>query len=333
MTHAKTKLAGRVLALLLCLCGLFCRLDGGEALALGGTLKLPSKLETIEAYAFYGDSSLDKVVIPDGTKAIGAYAFADSTLLTIQIPASVKSIGKGAFTRIVTIAAPAGSYAQKYAQSNGLWWCDSVPVLPEPSAFFRGAVTFKTEDWSLPGYGMVKNAEFKYSDFSLVLEYIDCITDHYPFKYDTSVKTNPGSNNTSWDFFSMGYFFSFEGIQTPGTVAPPHYDSAYRNKYPVCVDVGVYPGNDRVILSIYYGKGVSFRNDGYKASQAPSAASPTPTPGSGDFCYYCGNTHRIECDRCKGSGMIKEYNRTYGFWENVDCPNCTLGRVPCPHCT
>lgn len=39
--------------------------------AKAGVLKLPANLERIEAHAFYGDNSLDEVIIPDKVEYIG----------------------------------------------------------------------------------------------------------------------------------------------------------------------------------------------------------------------------------------------------------------------
>ena len=338
MYNAKTGLTVRVLALALCLCAVFGQL-GGAAFA-DGTLTLPKKLKTIEAYAFYGDKALDAVVIPNGTKTIGDYAFANSSVTTIRIPDSVKSIGANAFkgTR-VTIQASAGSYAQKYAAGKGLAWRDTAPVLPEPGAFFRNRVSFKTEDWNLLHYGMIASASFQYTDLKLAREYTSCIEKNYPFTLAKYVKTGNGGYNESWDFYSESYFFRYDGSAALGGVYVPQLDEVYRDKYPVCVNLDIYPGGNQVVFSIYYDNGVSFRDDGYRSAKAPSTPDPAPSPGGGDFCYTCGNTRRVECGNCHGRGQIQEYvtHTIFGKQERVlewvDCPRCSLGYIPCPSCS
>lgn len=74
-------------------------------------------------YTFSNCQSLESIVIPDGVEEIGNEAFSDCTnLKQITIPASVTYIGKDVFVDCgeVTIIGEAGSYAQTYAQNNGI---------------------------------------------------------------------------------------------------------------------------------------------------------------------------------------------------------------------
>ena len=52
-------------------------------------MTLSVALKVIQAEAFCGDTSLDKVVLPDGIKRIESRAFADSTLTEINLPDSL----------------------------------------------------------------------------------------------------------------------------------------------------------------------------------------------------------------------------------------------------
>ena len=95
---------------------------GGEAFA--DTLTLPAELQTIEEEAFYGDTSLDEVVIPEGTTTIGQRAFADSGLKRIDIPDTVTAIADNAFdgTEDLTVHATPRTYAAEYAKNHGIHW-------------------------------------------------------------------------------------------------------------------------------------------------------------------------------------------------------------------
>lgn len=43
-------------------------------------IKLPASLQIIDQKAFYGDTSISKVIVPDGTTEIHSLAFANSSL-------------------------------------------------------------------------------------------------------------------------------------------------------------------------------------------------------------------------------------------------------------
>ena len=93
------------------------------------TLTLPAALREIGEEAFYGDASLDEVVIPDGTETIGPRAFADSGLKRILIPDSVNGIADDAFAGLpedFTIWAAKYSYACEHALSHGYLWHDTT---------------------------------------------------------------------------------------------------------------------------------------------------------------------------------------------------------------
>ena len=81
---------------------------------------IPKGVKTIERF-FTDCINLKRVVISEGVKGIGSVAFSGCTALEeISIPNSVTSIDCGAFYRCpnVTIHAPAGSYAERYAKES-----------------------------------------------------------------------------------------------------------------------------------------------------------------------------------------------------------------------
>lgn len=84
-------------------------------------LELPADLTTIADEAFYNDKSLDVVILPEGTKAIWARAFANSSLTEIYLPGSVNSIANDAFagSSLERVSAPYNCYAYKWALNRG----------------------------------------------------------------------------------------------------------------------------------------------------------------------------------------------------------------------
>ena len=91
------------------------------AAACADTLTLPASLTVIEEEAFFGNTSLDEVVLPEGLTEIRADAFAGSSLSSINLPSTLTSIADGALPApgTVTVTATEGSWAYKWALENG----------------------------------------------------------------------------------------------------------------------------------------------------------------------------------------------------------------------
>ncbi|WP_026666801.1 CapA family protein [Butyrivibrio sp. AE2005] len=86
-------------------------------------IDVPQSVRIIDASAFSTCDNLESVRIADGCTHIGYRAFGNcKKLKDIFIPASVKQIGDEAFVNCetLTIHAPRGSYADKYAKNNGI---------------------------------------------------------------------------------------------------------------------------------------------------------------------------------------------------------------------
>ena len=94
---------------------------------LADTLRLPGSLKKIEEEAFYGDTSLDEVEIPDGVQEIGSRAFAESGVTRISIPDSVVAIADDAFENAsdVTVFSSNSSFAHEYADLHGIPWINT----------------------------------------------------------------------------------------------------------------------------------------------------------------------------------------------------------------
>lgn len=134
---------GRILSLSLLLC-LLLSLLGAPALA-DDVLRIPTGTTAIEAEAFFGDTSLGEVVLPEGIKTIGANAFACSSVTKINLPKSLVSIDNTALPTpgTVEVTASAGSDAYTWAVGKGYIVPGSVPVNAStfPDVYFRNYVT------------------------------------------------------------------------------------------------------------------------------------------------------------------------------------------------
>ncbi|MBQ3703975.1 MAG: leucine-rich repeat domain-containing protein [Oscillospiraceae bacterium] len=116
-------------------------------------LKMPADLEIIEEDAFYGSSSIDKVVLSDKVKEIRAGAFANSTLSEINLPESITFIDETAFDGCSSVIARTypGSYAEGYAKEHENLENHTAPttIYTETTVNADGSIsTKKLETWT-----------------------------------------------------------------------------------------------------------------------------------------------------------------------------------------
>ena len=85
------------------------------------TLTMPAALNVIGERAFFGSTSIDRVVLPEGVTEIRSKAFAQSSITAINLPASLTYIAEDAFSGVtgLTVNAPADSYGYAWAQAHG----------------------------------------------------------------------------------------------------------------------------------------------------------------------------------------------------------------------
>ena len=86
-------------------------------------IQLSTSLKEISANAFEGCTFLNDLVIPYGVISIGDEAFKNCTsLINVSIPKNVTTISSNAFSYPgdVTVYGVAGSYAEEYANDNGM---------------------------------------------------------------------------------------------------------------------------------------------------------------------------------------------------------------------
>ena len=94
--------------------------------ALADAKILPSNLLVIETEAFFGDSSIDEIMIPEGAENIGDKAFAYSGLKQIYIPDSITSISANAFLdcKDLIIYCSSDSFVRSFADECKIAWTD-----------------------------------------------------------------------------------------------------------------------------------------------------------------------------------------------------------------
>ena len=94
------------------------------------TLTLPAALRVIEEEAFAGNTSIGRVVIPEGATTIESRAFADSSLAEIVLPSSITDIASDAFSGCgeFTVVAEEGTFAYDWAVEKG--YIEENPATP-----------------------------------------------------------------------------------------------------------------------------------------------------------------------------------------------------------
>ena len=91
---------------------------------------------SIPDQAYYGDSTLKTVIIPEGITSIGSLAFANSSVSVLTLPTSLKHIADDAFqgTNLTTVNAKSDSYGYNWARDHGFF--------PQYKALLIGEKTF-----------------------------------------------------------------------------------------------------------------------------------------------------------------------------------------------
>ena len=75
--------------------------------------------------SYIGEDTITEIVIPDGVKTIGAYAFAGLTKLEkVTLPSTIVTIGKGAFEGCESLTLVAGLENVKFINANAFYNCN-----------------------------------------------------------------------------------------------------------------------------------------------------------------------------------------------------------------
>ena len=129
--------------------------SGMTALA-EAVLTMPAALEIIDEEAFYGSTSIDKVVLSDKVTEIRARAFANSTLSEINLPDSLTFIDESAFDGPdkVKVTVNEGSWAYDWAMQN-----EYITAIIDDTVYY---------DYSIQN-GMCTITKYKGSDSSVII--------------------------------------------------------------------------------------------------------------------------------------------------------------------
>ena len=106
-----------LLPALLCIMLFIC-----SAASASAALVIPARQKNVGAKAYYGDTSLQAVVLQEGIVSIGSQAFANSSLTDITLPSTLTSIADDAFdgAPLTTVHAEKGSMAYRWMREKGL---------------------------------------------------------------------------------------------------------------------------------------------------------------------------------------------------------------------
>lgn len=152
-----------LLALLLLYSAAFAEMD---------TVYIPNDTTVIEEEAFCGDTSLEKVVLPEGILEIGKRAFADSGLKEINLPDSLVTIADDAFSGVegLKITAKAGTNGFNWAITNGY----IIPIrVPAAVLFPQNISEFDRSDDRFAFYESAerKTVDVYFPDYRIYAQY------------------------------------------------------------------------------------------------------------------------------------------------------------------
>ena len=155
------------------LCFLCLSASGAET-----SLTLPSGTVVIQKKAFYGDTSIENVVLPQHVRLVEPLAFAYSGLKTINLPLKLNSIAADAFEGCsVTATVCEGSYAHRWCRKNG------VPCITEGS-LYQGYVITLEDGLSVRTQAASQSAVMYRLPASTVLPYFRLEDGWYRVDYD-----------------------------------------------------------------------------------------------------------------------------------------------------
>ena len=106
------------------LCAVLLALLALSSAALADTLVVPPGTLSIGEEAFFGDDSLDEVILSEPLAEIGARAFAQSSVRLLHLPQSVTKIAPDAFSDCPELLClvVSGSYAHEWCIGHGVPW-------------------------------------------------------------------------------------------------------------------------------------------------------------------------------------------------------------------
>jgi len=169
---------------------------------------IPDSVTSIGDWAFSHCYNLASLTLPDGVASIGIYAFWKSSLTDVTIPASVTYIDHRAFDGceelILTVAK--GSYAEKYALSNGIPYVSND--IPIPDAY---AVAYDAKDYQLRGRAYLDQGQY---DLAIA-------------DYTAAIALDP---NLSVAYNNRGHAYHCQEQYTQAIELNPGYVIAYQNR-------------------------------------------------------------------------------------------------------
>ena len=177
------KLGRRILMLVMVLALL---LSDGSVLAVANTLTMPAALQIIDEEAFYGSTSIDKVVLSDNVTEIRARAFANSSLSEINLPDSLTFIDESAFDGPdkVTVTVNPGTYAYDWAVSHH--YIDDTALRVSVTCSAEAAVPEESVTWTAEGFNGVEPYKYRfylYCDGARIATRAYSTTNTYTYKF------------------------------------------------------------------------------------------------------------------------------------------------------
>lgn len=284
--------------------------------ASAGTINLPKGLKVIEAEAFAGTASIDKVIAPEGLEEIHSRAFANSSVSRVVTPLSVEYIAEDAFAGSEAVVGPDTECTSLSEVLNYLKTCAQRQVTDITFSYTSNLdEMFSTPDalWDiLKNCGLVDWTQRRYTSQRRVE--IEDIEYRQGFKIARAYMTGSFSRLTSVEMETYRIALSISRQAMSNATSDLHLERLLhdaiisRTTYKYAPDDDDWHAEDTAVGALYYGGAecdgyadafyllctLSGLNAAYLTGDAYSSSSGAYEPHMWNLIYLNGGWHHVD---------------------------------------
>ena len=307
--------------------------------ASSATIKLPSRLQKIEPLAFYGDQSLDVVVLQEGIKSIGSKAFANSSVSEINLPSSLVSIADDALPTddlFLTVNAKKGTYAYQWAVNHGFIYTFTISPASQTNVPAAGGTYYVYLTFE-GNYAQYASYQFDCSVSWMTIKDVSALGgSKKSFRVTVQENTSTASRQGAVTF-TCGQERGTYWLTQKGMPECQHQNSIYHGSYSDCIKA--YDNGNDLHTAVYVTKYAFTCQDCGKAwvsvANDAKAVVESHNPGKTTTCYDCGAAvrciHSNAREAQRSDICIRVFDNGNGTHTRVlvtsrvyECPDCGL---------